>query len=123
MSDLARQVCEPCRADSPRVEPAECTRLLAELPGWVIEHEGNVPVLQKTFRCRDFRAALEIANRIGDLADAEDHHPRLVVEWGRVAVAWWTHAIGGLHRNDFIMAARTEALAEALAEALTQPLT
>ncbi len=64
--------------------------------------------LQKAFRFGNFADALEFANALGRVADAESHHPRLTVEWGRVGVDWWTHKIRGLHRNDFIMAAKTD---------------
>ncbi len=67
-------------------------------------------MLGRTFEVRDFAAALDLANRIGELAEAENHHPRLVVEYGRLDVCWWTHTIGGVHKNDFIMAARTDQL-------------
>jgi 4a-hydroxytetrahydrobiopterin dehydratase len=93
------------------VGSAESRSLLAALPGWEIREEAGIPVLFKEFRFPHFASALAFANAVGALAEAEDHHPRLVVEWGRVEVAWWTHAIGGLHMNDFILAARSEALA------------
>jgi 4a-hydroxytetrahydrobiopterin dehydratase len=108
MKDLARQACEPCRGDSPAVPEAEWPALLEALPDWRVEREDGMPVLTRTYRFEDFVEALAFAGRVGDLAEAEDHHPRLVVEYGRVAVAWWTHTIRGLHRNDFIMAARTD---------------
>jgi 4a-hydroxytetrahydrobiopterin dehydratase len=68
-------------------------------------------MLSRTFKLKNFVAALELANRIGELAEGENHHPRLVVEYGRLAVSWWTHAISSVHRNDFIMAARTNGIA------------
>lgn len=83
------------------------------LPGWEIAQVDGIDVLSGTFTFATFRAALDFANRVGDLADAADHHPELVVEWGRARVRWWTHTIGGLHRNDFIMAARTSSAASA----------
>jgi 4a-hydroxytetrahydrobiopterin dehydratase len=110
MEPLARQSCEPCHGDSPPVPEREWPELLAALTGWQVEREGKTPRLTKTYRFKNFVAALEFASRVGALAEAENHHPRLVVEYGRVCVAWWTHAIGGLHRNDFIMAARTDEL-------------
>jgi 4a-hydroxytetrahydrobiopterin dehydratase len=108
MEDLAEQSCEPCRGDSPAVPEPEWPALLESLPGWEIVREDGVPMLTRSYRFGDFVEALEFAGRVGELAEAENHHPRLVVEYGRAAVSWWTHAIGGLHRNDFIMAARTD---------------
>lgn len=110
MDELAKRRCEPCREGSPAVPEADRPALLAELPGWAIRREDGVDMLSKTYRYPDFVAALGAAGRIGALAEAEDHHPRLVVEYGRLGVTWWTHTIGGLHMNDFVMAARTEAL-------------
>lgn len=68
-----------------------------------------MPRIERVFFFADFASALAFTNRVGAMADAEDHHPALTTEWGRVTVAWWTHAIGGLHRNDFVMAAKTDA--------------
>jgi 4a-hydroxytetrahydrobiopterin dehydratase len=111
MDDLAKRPCEPCSGDSPPVPQTQWPELLEKLPGWEVVEEGGVPVLTRSFRLGNFEAALELANRIGELAEEEDHHPRLVVEYGRLGVSWWTHAIGGLHMNDFVMAARSEQLA------------
>lgn len=109
LQSLAAEPCAACRPDSAPVPAAEAKRLLALLPGWdVVRKETHR--LAATFSFPDFDAALAFAAEVGALAAAADHHPRLVVEWGRVDVAWWTHAIGGLHRNDFIMAARTSRL-------------
>jgi 4a-hydroxytetrahydrobiopterin dehydratase len=64
----------------------------------------------RTFRVKTFRDALILTGQIGELAEAEGHHPAILTEWGKVTVSWWTHKIRGLHRNDFIMAAKTDAL-------------
>lgn len=108
MKPLATRSCEPCRGDSPAVPEAEWPELLADLPGWQVIVEDGIPMLSKRFRLKNFVAALDLANRVGALAEAEDHHPRLVLEYGSLEVSWWTHTIGGLHSNDFILAARTE---------------
>lgn len=113
MTDLAKRRCEACREDSPAVAHGERPALLAELPGWAVAPEDGVDMLSKRYRLKNFVAALEAAQRIGELAEAEDHHPRLVVEYGSLTVSWWTHTIGGLHMNDFVMAARTEAALDA----------
>ena len=104
--DLAAECCAACRPDSPRVNESEAAELLASLPGWEIVVEDGMEQLAATFPFKNFAAALTFANRVGELAEAADHHPLIVVEWGKTSVRWWTHAIGGLHRNDFIMAAR-----------------
>jgi len=108
---LAGERCVPCRAGAPRLDDDEARRLRAtELPEWTIEVVEGIPRLTRAFRFPDFATALAFANRVGAAAEAADHHPELRVEWGRVTVGWWTHAIGGLHRNDFVMAARTDGL-------------
>jgi 4a-hydroxytetrahydrobiopterin dehydratase len=84
--------------------------LLPEIPGWQVTEVGGEKRLEREFRFPDFKAALAFTDQIGALAEAEDHHPRLVTEWGKVTVDWWTHKIKGLHRNDFVMAARTSEL-------------
>lgn len=110
MERLDRQRCVPCRSGDPGVTPAERTAYLAQLPGWEAIEVDGVARLQRRFGFKDFAAALEFTNRVGGLAEAEDHHPALLTEWGQVTVTWWTHAVNGLHRNDFIMAAKTSAL-------------
>ena len=106
---LASERCVACRADAPMLSPAEVDALLPSVPGWsVVEADGELH-LTRVFRFRDFAEALAFTNLVGAAAEAEGHHPALLTEWGRVTVSWWTHAIGGLHRNDFVMAARISA--------------
>ena len=110
MSGLASERCQACRPDSPPVSEAELPALQAQVPSWqVVEREG-IRRLERTFRFADFASALAFTNRVGALAESEGHHPAILTEWGRVTVTWWTHAIRDLHRNDFVMAAKTDAL-------------
>ena len=83
------------------------------MPDWELREEEGEKRLRRAFTFKDFAPALVFTNKVGALAEEEGHHPALLTEWGKVTVAWWTHKIGGLHRNDFIMAARTDALFEA----------
>ena len=110
---LARMQCEACRSDAPTVSDEERDGLLAQIPEWRVRNHEGEDRLERVFEFRDFLGAMDFANRIGMLAEEEGHHPALLTEWGRVTVSWWTHRIGGLHRNDFIMAARTDHLANA----------
>ena len=110
---LAGQRCTACRPESPRVEGTERDELLAHLPGWKIVSVDGIDRLVRVFKLENFAKALAFANAVGAAAEAEDHHPALLVEWGKVTVSWWTHAIRGLHKNDFVMAAKTDALAPA----------
>lgn len=107
---LNTQVCEACRADAPQVSDAELAELIKQIPDWVPVVRDGVMQLEREYRFKNFRQALEFTNKVGALAEAEGHHPGILTEWGKVTVTWWTHAINGLHRNDFICAAKTDAL-------------
>ena|SRR3989338_1517393 len=107
---LQTQHCEACRADAPRVTQAEIEALMPQIPGWAIVSVEGVKQLERAFSFPNFVDALAFTNKVGALAEAEGHHPALLTEWGRVQVRWWTHKINGLHRNDFVMAAKTDAL-------------
>ena len=107
---LTREKCVACRRDSPRVTDEEISELHPVVPDWRLTEDDGIRRLDRTFKVSGFAAAMELADRVGAAAEEEGHHPRLIVEWGRVNVAWWTHKIKGLHRNDFIMAAKTDEL-------------
>ena len=112
MTSLAGERCVACRRDSPSVTDAEIAELKPHVAAWdLIEVEG-VARLRRSFAFGDFAQALSFTNRVGSLAEEEGHHPALLTEWGRVRVEWWTHKIAGLHRNDFVMAAKTDELFE-----------
>jgi 4a-hydroxytetrahydrobiopterin dehydratase len=102
--------CEACRRGAPTVTEAERGELLPQVPEWSMVTRDGVDRLERVFTFPDFVSALRFTNRVGDIAEAEGHHPAILTEWGKVTVTWWTHKIGGLHRNDFIMAARTDEL-------------
>jgi 4a-hydroxytetrahydrobiopterin dehydratase len=110
MSALVNERCEACRPDSPAVSEAEREVLRREVPDWQVVQREGIWRLERTFRFPDFASALAFTDQVGALAESEGHHPAILTEWGRVTVTWWTHAIRGLHRNDFIMAAKTDAL-------------
>ena len=107
---LADELCTACRPGSPTVTDAEAAALTPEIPEWGRVERGDIPRLQRRFKFKNFTQAMEFAVQVGEAADAEDHHPLITVEWGRALVAWWTHSIRGLHRNDFIMAGKTDAI-------------
>ena len=108
MSDLSQETCEACRFDAPRVRPEERQELGAQIPDWQTVTVDDVERLRREFKLKDYKAALAFTNAIADMAEAENHHPLIVLEWGKVTVEWWTHKISGLHRNDFISAAKTD---------------
>ena len=111
MKTLSAERCVACRRDSPRVTATEIEELRREVSHWHLLERDGIPRLERLFQFPDFAEALAFTNRVGALAEEEGHHPALLTEWGRVTVTWWTHKIRGLHRNDFIMAAKTDALA------------
>jgi 4a-hydroxytetrahydrobiopterin dehydratase len=110
MSGLHDFKCEPCRAGAPTVTEEERLHYAREVPQWEILDVDGVPRLKRSFRFPDFRSALSFTNQVGEIAEAQGHHPSILTAWRRVTVSWWTHKIKGLHRNDFIMAARTDRL-------------
>ena len=105
---LTEMKCVPCRGGVPSLTPEEIENHLAEVPGWVVIEVGGVPRLQKEYTFKNFAQALAFTNAVGAQAEAQDHHPAILTEWGKVTLTWWTHAIKGLHLNDFIMAARSD---------------
>lgn len=107
-ADLAQAQCIPCRRGDPPLSQAEIETLKAPLPDWELLEVDGILRLQRVFKFKNFVQALEFTNRIGRIAEEQDHHPALLTEWGKVTVTWWTHAVGGLHRNDFIMAAKSD---------------
>lgn len=108
---LANETCVACRRDSPRLTDAELEDLKREVPDWAVVEREGILRLERVVRFPSFAEALAFTDRVGALAEAEGHHPALLTEWGCVTVSWWTHKIRGLHRNDFVMAAKTDAAA------------
>jgi 4a-hydroxytetrahydrobiopterin dehydratase len=109
--------CIPCSGTEPALLDEEISHYLPEIPGWKLTEEMGIKHLEKDYTFPDFKQALAFTNQIGQISEAENHHPALRTEWGKVTVTWWTHKIKGLHRNDFIMAARTEKAYRAQASA------
>ena len=90
--------------------------MLLHVPQWQVITLENIPRLQRIFDFKNYAQAVEFTNKVAAIAVEEDHHPLMVLEWGRVTVQWWTHIVRGLHKNDFIMAARTDVLANRSSE-------
>ncbi len=110
---LTEERCEACRADAPKVSDAELAELIKQIPDWQPVVVDGILQLQREFAFRNFALALAFTNQVGALAEEAGHHPALLTEWGKVTVSWWTHKIKGLHRNDFILAAKTDQLSTA----------
>jgi 4a-hydroxytetrahydrobiopterin dehydratase len=94
----------------PPLSRAEIAEFNTQVLEWRILEQEGIQHLQRVFTFKDFAQALAFTNKVGQLAEANDHHPAILTEWGRVTVTWWTHKVKGLHRNDFIMAAKTDQL-------------
>jgi 4a-hydroxytetrahydrobiopterin dehydratase len=114
MSTLTEMHCVACRADAPPATPNEIEAWREDIPEWELITVRETPRLRRAFRFPDFASALAFTNTVGELAEREGHHPRIVTEWGKVTVTTWTNAIRNLHRNDFILAAKID---EALGDA------
>jgi 4a-hydroxytetrahydrobiopterin dehydratase len=107
---LAKQACKACHSDAPKVTEQELAELIALIPDWTPVVRDKVMMLERIFTFKNYKLAWAYANKVSELAEAEFHHPSILLEWGKVTVTYWTHAIGGLHKNDFICAAKTDAL-------------
>ena len=110
MEDIFNTTCEPCKAGALRLNNEEIEELLRQVPGWSVIKVDGIQRLQKVYSFKNFKQAIEFTNKIGDAAERQGHHPVLVTEWGKVSVTWWTHKINGLHKNDFVMAAKSNSL-------------
>ena len=110
MTALNEMQCVACRGDEPGVTAAEQAEYTAQVPDWHVVTVEGVPRLERTFRFDNFVHALDFTNAVGRIAEEQGHHPALLTEWGKVTATWWTHKIRALHRNDFVMAARTDGL-------------
>jgi 4a-hydroxytetrahydrobiopterin dehydratase len=107
---LSSLKCTACRRGEPPASEDEIREYLKQLGEWELLAGKSPPRIARTFRFAAFADALLFTTQVGSLAESEGHHPEMVIAWGRVTVSWWTHAIGGLHRNDFVMAAKTDEL-------------
>ena len=111
---LENEKCVPCRGGVPTLDDAEIDLYYRQLKNnWSVVEKDGIKRLEKSFAFKDFAEALAFTNKVGKVAEEQGHHPDILTEWGKVTVSWWTHKIRGLHRNDFIMAAKTDALREA----------
>lgn len=106
MTDLAQKKCVPCEVGGAPLTLAEAESLRTQTPQWMLDGESKK--ISRLFSFPDFAQALAFANKIGEIAEAEGHHPDLYVAWGKARVELWTHAVGGLSENDFIMASKID---------------
>lgn len=111
MDKLSQMKCVACRGGEPTLTEAQIAEYQPQVPEWQVKEVDGVKRLERAFKFKNFVEALAFTDKVGAAAETEGHHPLIVTEWGRVTVQWWTHKIGGLHQNDFIMAAKTDKLA------------
>lgn len=110
MNELTAQKCTACRVGAPPATSEEIEAARPQIPEWEFVEIESVPRLQREYSFPDFKTALAFTNQVGALAEEEGHHPAITTEYGKVLVAWWTHKIKNIHRNDLIMAAKTDEL-------------
>jgi 4a-hydroxytetrahydrobiopterin dehydratase len=110
VSSLDLMRCAPYRPRERALTREQVEEYLPQVPQWSLESHNGVRRLQRSFSFADFAGALEFTRRLGELAETEGHHPSILTEWGKVRVTWWTTRVKGLHKNDFIMASKTDRL-------------
>jgi 4a-hydroxytetrahydrobiopterin dehydratase len=107
MSDLAAKTCVPCRGGVPPLKGEQLAPLAKQIPQWQVVNEHH---LTRNFTFPDFRQALDFVNGVGAIAEAQGHHPNILLTWGRAEITIWTHKIDGLTESDFILAAKIDQL-------------
>lgn len=112
MTDLHQLKCVTLRAGERALTTDEINALQSQIPQWQVREVDGMKRLERVFKFQNFVEALAFTNRIGAIAEEQDHHPLIITEWGRVTLNWWSHKIGGLHKNDFIMAAKSDKISE-----------
>lgn len=108
VTDLKSLDCIPCRRGDPEITSDEINEFMPQLPDWRIVKKEGINQLERTYEFKNFVQALDFTVEIGQLAESKGHHPSITTEWGKVTITWWTHAINGLHINDFVMAAKCD---------------
>ncbi len=110
MTQLTQMKCVACRGGEPTLSDSQIAAFKPQVPHWQITEIDGEKRLERVYTFKTFGEALRFTDKIGAVADQQDHHPLIITEWGRVTVQWWTHKIRGLHQNDFIMAAKSDDL-------------
>lgn len=112
--DIAIEECEACRAGAPTVTDEELEQLTPHVPDWEVLETDGIKRLHRSFEFDGWMPAVRFVDAVAQAAEDNDHHPNIVLEWGKVTITWYTHKIRGLHRNDFIMAAKTDTIRKAM---------
>ena len=109
-NELSQSSCEACRVDAPVLSEQEIKELAPQIPSWIVHEEEGIKRLICSFAFSSYEDSVNFTNKVAKLAEEEDHHPEIILEWGNVTVSWWSHKIKGLHKNDFICASKTDNL-------------
>ena len=107
--ELASLKCVPCRGVVPPMEGEQVKLMLNAVPGWK-KSDGDVDKIEKVFKFKNFSEAMVFVNKVAEIAEDEGHHPDIFIQWNKVTLTLWTHAIKGLYENDFILAAKIDEL-------------
>jgi len=111
MSSLVQKQCVPCRGGEPTLNKSQISNFKSKISvKWQVIEDKSVKKLTRNFKFKNFAEAMAFVTKVGEIAEQEGHHPEIEVGWGHATVSWWTHKIGGLHQNDFIMAAKTDSI-------------
>ncbi|PZC47127.1 MAG: 4a-hydroxytetrahydrobiopterin dehydratase [Chloroflexi bacterium] len=109
---LLNKDCVKVKSNAPQLQEPDIKEFLKEIPNWIVSYETDPPHLVNQYTFTDFRSALTFVNQVGIESEKQDHHPKIILEWDLVTIEWWTHSIGRLHINDFIMAYRSDLLSQ-----------
>lgn len=107
---LTDMKCVPCRGGIPPLTAEEIAALMPQVTDWEVIDVDGISQLRRVFKFKQYLQGSDFAHQVAKMADEEDHHPVILVEWRKVTVTWWTHKIKGLHQNDFISAAKSDAI-------------
>ncbi len=108
--NLLESKCEACYEDATALNEQEISEFLSRIPSWIVHEDDGIKRLICSFAFSNYENSVNFTNKIAKLAEEEDHHPEIILEWGNVTVSWWSHKIKGLHKNDFICASKTDEL-------------
>ena len=112
--DLANLECVPCRGGIPPLIDLKIKQMLPAVPGWERIKEDGVDKIRRKYKFKNFVKAMEFTNKVAEIAEDQGHHPDIFIQWNIVELTLWTHAIKGLHENDFILAAKIDEMKEQL---------
>ncbi len=108
MNSLVNEKCKIARIGSSSIIGPELSNYMEMVSGWELKNRGDLLILSKNFEYSAYASGLNFVNDIANISEENNHHPRIIFEYSTVIVQWWTHSINGLHRNDFVMAAKTD---------------